>query len=257
MLSVLLHGGLIGVFVYGWLLFRSQTQPVRALAINATVVDSRVLAGVSKPAPTPPVPAPTPPPTATAPPPPAPPTPAPQPAPEPAPAPKPPEAAQKAAEQRAAQEKAAKAAAALAAAEEAKRKAEEKKRQAEEAKRKAEEERFNADSQADLRRSLQEEEKVQQATTNGQLASWLQQIASRIESSWHRPPSARPGIDCTVFLTQVPGGQIVNVKLESCNGDAAVKQSIVDAAYRASPLPPPPDPALFQREVQVRFVPRD
>jgi colicin import membrane protein len=36
-----------------------------------------------------------------------------------------------------------------------------------------------------------------------------------------------------------------------CNGDAAVRQSIENAVYRASPLPDPPDPALFQRNLYL------
>jgi hypothetical protein len=36
-----------------------------------------------------------------------------------------------------------------------------------------------------------------------------------------------------------------------------VKQSIVDAAYRASPLPAPPDPNLFERNLEVNFRPTD
>jgi colicin import membrane protein len=67
----------------------------------------------------------------------------------------------------------------------------------------------------------------------------------------------RNGLDCTLTVTQVPGGQITDVKLGSCNGDAAVQQSIEDAAYRASPLPPPPDPALFVRELTIHFTHSD
>jgi hypothetical protein len=34
-----------------------------------------------------------------------------------------------------------------------------------------------------------------------------------------------------------------------------VRQSIEDAVRRASPLPAPPDPALFEREIILRFKP--
>jgi hypothetical protein len=42
-----------------------------------------------------------------------------------------------------------------------------------------------------------------------------------------------------------------------CNGDDAVRQSIENAAYSASPLPAPSDPALFDRDVVVTFSPHD
>jgi colicin import membrane protein len=55
----------------------------------------------------------------------------------------------------------------------------------------------------------------------------------------------------------VPGGAVSAVQVGSCNGDAAVRQSIADAAYRASPLPAPPDPALFDRDLVVTFAPNE
>jgi colicin import membrane protein len=95
------------------------------------------------------------------------------------------------------------------------------------------------------------------AARTGQLASWEAQIQARIQRAWLRPPSARSGIDCIVYVTQVPGGEVTNVRLGECNGDAAVRESIQAAAYRASPLPPPPDPALFERNLEIQFKPVD
>jgi hypothetical protein len=89
------------------------------------------------------------------------------------------------------------------------------------------------------------------------ISAWAAQIQARIQHAWVRPPSAHPGIDCTVFVTQVPGGNVVSAKLGACNGDDAVKQSILDAVSRASPLPPPPDPALFERNLELYFRPTD
>jgi colicin import membrane protein len=114
-----------------------------------------------------------------------------------------------------------------------------------------------AASQADLQRSIDAEERLDAARANGALSTWNAQITARITRAWIRPPSARPGLQCTLYLTQVPGGEIVDVKLGACNGDDAVKQSILDAAYRASPLPAPPDPSLFERSLEVTFRPTD
>jgi colicin import membrane protein len=48
---------------------------------------------------------------------------------------------------------------------------------------------------------------------------------------------------------------VTSARIESCNGDQAVRESIEAAAYRASPLPPPPDPSLFERDLEVTFRP--
>ena len=45
-------------------------------------------------------------------------------------------------------------------------------------------------------------------------------------------------------------------KVESCNGDDAVRRSIERAVLDASPLPKPPTPALFERNVKVSSSPR-
>ncbi len=58
-----------------------------------------------------------------------------------------------------------------------------------------------------------------------------------------------------VYVTQVPGGEVTQVRIEQCNGDQAVRESIEEAVHRASPLPPPPDPALFDRNLRIDFKP--
>ena len=42
-----------------------------------------------------------------------------------------------------------------------------------------------------------------------------------------------------------------------CNGGAAVRQSIETAVRNASPLPAPPEPQLFEREVKLVFTPKE
>ncbi|HEY2403714.1 MAG TPA: cell envelope integrity protein TolA, partial [Steroidobacteraceae bacterium] len=135
---------------------------------------------------------------------------------------------------------------------EAKRLAEQKK--AEDAQRAADE-KARQESEADLRNSLAAEEHANQVRNSGALASWVGQIAARMQRAWLRPPSARQGIQCVLHITQAPGGQVLSAKVESCNGDQAVRESIEAAAYRASPLPPPPDPSLFERDLEVTFRP--
>ena len=133
---------------------------------------------------------------------------------------------------------------------EAKRVAEQKR--AEAAQREADA-KARAESEAELRNSLAAEEHANQLRSSGALASWTSQISARIHRAWLQPPSATPGLLCLLLVTQAPGGAVLSAKLESCNGDQAVRESLVAAAYRASPLPPPPDPSMFEREVEVTF----
>jgi colicin import membrane protein len=275
-LSVLLHGALVGVLVYGYFQFRRPPPPVSALAIDATVVPQSTLDAAQRSATPPPQPAPpTPAPPVTEP---APPDPAAQQAAAQAQAAQAAAAAQaeaaqeRAAAQRAADQLAARQRAAEAAEHEA---AQEKAAQAKakaaqelmarkaaalaqaQAKAAAAAKAQSAASQADLQRSIDAEERLDAARASGAMSTWAAQIQARIQRAWIRPPSARAGLACTLYVTQVPGGEVVNVKLGSCNGDDAVKQSILDAAFRASPLPAPADPSLFERNLEVTFRPTD
>jgi colicin import membrane protein len=132
--------------------------------------------------------------------------------------------------------------------------AEEKKlaaqRQAE-AERQAEQER--AARVADLQQSLREEE--QASAASGALASWTSQLESRIQQHWIRPPTAQPGIDCVLNVSLISGGDVTDVSLGQCNGDDAVRESIKNAVYAASPLPPPPNNIAYPHQLEIEFKP--
>jgi colicin import membrane protein len=254
-LSVLLHAALLGALVYGWMLFRRPPQPAPTLAIEARVVDARTVRGAPQ-APPQPAPAPEPPPESVGP-------------PEPTPDELAQREQQRQQEETAAREQqaAATAAAAAAAAEAARREAEQrtaaehKARAEAEAQKRAAEEQHQAElkeqkeREEDLQQDLAAEEQAKSARAGPALASWQSVIAAKINREWRRPETARPGIECMLNVTQVPGGEVTEVSIGECNGDQAVRESIEAAVYRASPLPPPPDPALFDRHLRIDFKP--
>jgi colicin import membrane protein len=289
-LSVLLHSAIVASAVLGWKYWKRSPPPVETVAIEGTLVDESLLKGAKTTPPPEPTPAPTPTPPEPEP------LPTPEPEEQGPPKPDPAEAErrqeeerkaaeqleqqkraqeqkaqeQKAEEQRLAAEKeeaekkaAAKAAADKAAAEKAaaeKKKAVEaaaQKRTADEAAaKKAAEERARVAREAELRRSLEAEERGRALQNSDAAARWHAQIVARIQRAWIRPPSAQPGISCTVLVTQVPGGEVTSVRVDSCSGgDAALRESVEAAVYRASPLPSPPDPALFERNLELTFAP--
>jgi len=136
--------------------------------------------------------------------------------------------------------------------EEAKRAADAK--QAEDAKHAADL-KTKSEREAELRRQLADEEHVSAVEASPARAQYIARLSSRIQNAWIKPPSARAGLDCIVNITQIPGGEVTSAHVSQCNGDAAARQSIENAVYRASPLPPPPDPALFERNLVIHFHP--
>jgi colicin import membrane protein len=112
-----------------------------------------------------------------------------------------------------------------------------------------------AEREAELKRQLAEEEHVSAVEASPARAQYIARLAARIQNAWIKPPSARAGLDCIVNITQIPGGEVTSAHVSTCNGDAAARQSIENAVYRASPLPAPPDPALFERNLVIHFHP--
>jgi colicin import membrane protein len=281
-LSVLLHTGIVAAAVYGWFSWKHRPPEPTTLAIAATVVDERTLKNL----PSAPAPAPKPPPE---------PEPEPEeqgpPKPDPAEVERKQEEerlaqekleqqkkeaeekeqerleaekqeVEKKEQQRVEAEKqaAAKAAAEKAAAEKKKADdaaAEKKKADDAVAAKKAAEEKARLAREAELRRTLEAEERGNALRNSDQANRWHAAIVAKIQRAWIRPPSARPGVTCIVSVQQIPGGEVTAVRVASCSiEDAALRQSVENAVYSASPLPPPPDPALFERNLELTFAPQ-
>jgi colicin import membrane protein len=132
-----------------------------------------------------------------------------------------------------------------------------KRKQEEEAtkRRAADEARAQAAREEELQRQLADEEGVAEARNSPAMAAYVALIQQHVERRWNRPPSAGSDLDCEVRVVQAPGGSVLSAQVTRCNGDAAVRQSIETAVLRSSPLPPPPDPRLFERTLVFLFKP--
>jgi colicin import membrane protein len=265
-LSILIHAAIVGALLWGWWQYRQPTVTTPSLAIEATVVrDAPPQAAPPSPPAAPPA----------------------EPATPPAPSPeeqaeqqaraeqaarekeqeqehatREKRAAEEQAEQQRQREQAERAASERAAAEKAEaeraavaRAETERKAQQLAQQRKAELDRERAQREADLRSQLASEEHLNAVQSSPAKAEYLSLITARINRAWIRPSSARAGVKCSLHITQIPGGAITHVVVAGCNGDEAVRQSVETAAYRASPLPAPSDPALFDPNIDVTFAP--
>ncbi len=112
-----------------------------------------------------------------------------------------------------------------------------------------------AERQRLLDRELAEEQARIDAMNSGALARYKYAIDQQIQRYWVKPASAVAGIECVVNVRQLPGGEVVGATIGKCNGDDAVKRSIEAAVFKASPLPEPEDPTLFDRNLRITFKP--
>ena len=86
-------------------------------------------------------------------------------------------------------------------------------------------------------------------------AAALQQAILR---QWIRPETVPLGQRCRISIRQLPGGEVVDVDVSaSCPYDAAGRQSVERAVYKASPLPYAGFEAVFNRNLNLNFVAED
>lgn len=111
--------------------------------------------------------------------------------------------------------------------------------------------------ESELNAQIAAEERVTAARAGAAGQQYIAQITAAIVRAWKRPPGATVGTQCEVRVTQVQGGVVTAVQVVRCNRDEIVRQSIEDAVYRASPLPRPADPALFDRNLTITFRPEN
>ncbi len=114
-----------------------------------------------------------------------------------------------------------------------------------------------AERQRRLAAELAEEEARAAAMNSGEMARYLFALQQAIKRSWVQPASMHPGIECVVLARQVPGGAVISVTIERCigNPDDAVRRSIEAAVKKASPLPQPENPVLFDRNLRITIRP--
>lgn len=133
----------------------------------------------------------------------------------------------------------------------------ERQRQAEIERQRLENERLRAEAEAARRAELEAESSRLEAMQANAKAAYMFAIQQRISRNWVKPPTATAGIECVVNIRQLPGGEVVSVSLGACNGDSAVRSSIEAAVKKASPLPSPADPSVFDRDIRLIFRPEE
>ncbi len=146
-----------------------------------------------------------------------------------------------------------------------------KQREAADKQRKLEEERLRQiedrrqDEALQQRRQLEAVERKRQVEAEqrefraGQIATLRDRyqlaIQSVVTQNWLRPPTAQPGLRCTLKIVQIPGGEVISAAIAGkCNGDQATRRSIVAAVERVGILPYRGFENVFRREIDFYFI---
>ncbi len=140
-----------------------------------------------------------------------------------------------------------------------------------ERKRRLEEERLKQ-LEAQRQRELEEQQRLQRdAEAQRQAEAQAQQfragrlatqrdnyqaaIQAMVTQNWLRPPTAQPGLRCTLKIVQIPGGEVISAAITGrCNGDEATRRSILAAVERGGTLPYRGFEDVFEREIEFIFI---
>lgn len=86
-------------------------------------------------------------------------------------------------------------------------------------------------------------------------AEWAAALERHVQRHWLRPAAVNEDFECTVRVQQLPDGNVTSAQIQKTCGNAPLDRSVEDAVYRASPLPRPSNPAVFDRDLIIHFVP--
>lgn len=90
------------------------------------------------------------------------------------------------------------------------------------------------------------------------LAQYVAALQKAISAQWIRPESVQIGQRCRLSIHQLPGGDVVSVKIGNpCPLDELGRQSVERAVLKASPLPYAGFEDVFDRNLNVNFVAED
>jgi len=134
-----------------------------------------------------------------------------------------------------------------------------------ETRRKAEEQKL---AEAAMQRSMEDELKKEKAAAvhkkkadtardkqaMTEIEKYISLIHQDVTSSWILPANFKPGSKGTVRVKLIPGGEVADVKVSKCSGDTLFDRSVDAAVRRASPLPVPKDPYVFDKMRDIEFI---
>jgi colicin import membrane protein len=79
-------------------------------------------------------------------------------------------------------------------------------------------------------------------------------LVEAIRQRWRRPAGTPAGIRCVMRVRQIIGGEVIAAEIgQPCNAPDLVRQSIIDAIERASPLPYQGFESVFNRQLELTF----
>ena len=134
------------------------------------------------------------------------------------------------------------------------------------AKKKAEEEARRKQAEEEARRRAEAEQQAREQALSDALAqeererelnplrdAYSNAISQKISHNWLKPQGISDDLKCEARVTQTPDGNVTSAKITRSSGNAVFDESVIKAIYKAAPLPQPPSPEVFDRDLEIGF----
>ena len=105
-----------------------------------------------------------------------------------------------------------------------------------------------------LKDQLQRE---QLAAHNRAMATWIDKIRNQIRGNIVLPPDIQGNPQAEVLVSLLPTGDVLEAKLVFSSGHQAYDDAVLRAILKSSPLPKPDTQGLFERDLRLKFRPKD
>ncbi len=103
-------------------------------------------------------------------------------------------------------------------------------------------------AEAATRKKLNAEQAAAESVRQGKIISNATRIIMRkVERSWIRPPGTKDGLSATIRVSVLPGGSVKDATVVISSGNSGFDRSAQLAVRKASPLPVPADPKIFNQ----------
>jgi colicin import membrane protein len=107
-----------------------------------------------------------------------------------------------------------------------------------------------------LKQAREEHEKQQRsAAREKSQADYTARIQGKIRGNLVQPPNLRGNPVALFVVTQLPSGEVLDVKLRRSSGNLHYDDAIERAIRKSSPLPRPDDAGVFSRDLVLTFCP--
>jgi colicin import membrane protein len=89
------------------------------------------------------------------------------------------------------------------------------------------------------------------------LAAWQDKIRAKIRGNIILPHDLAGNPEAIFDVTLLPTAEVLTVRKRKSSGNLAYDEAVERAILKASPLPKPEQPSVFERQLELRFRPQD